>query len=69
MKPNDTKNKASDNPKKLNDIKAWLNQLPNIHILRLENNPSIGWAHPKFTHAHPLAWGNKNCILEDMVGK
>jgi hypothetical protein len=31
---------------------------------RLQNNPSIGWVHPKFTHAHPLAWGNKNCILE-----
>jgi hypothetical protein len=27
---------------------------------RLQNNPSIGWVHPKSTHAHPLAWGNKN---------
>jgi hypothetical protein len=26
---------------------------------RLENNPSIGWVHPKSTHAHPLAWANK----------
>jgi hypothetical protein len=26
---------------------------------RLQNNPSIGWVHPKSTHAHPLAWGNK----------
>jgi hypothetical protein len=25
---------------------------------RLQNNPSIGWVHPKSTHAHPLAWGN-----------
>jgi hypothetical protein len=27
---------------------------------RLQNNPSIGWVHPKSTHAHSLAWGNKN---------
>jgi hypothetical protein len=26
---------------------------------RLQNNPSIGWVHPKSTHAHPLAWDNK----------
>jgi hypothetical protein len=26
---------------------------------RLQNNPSIRWVHPKSTHAHPLAWGNK----------
>ncbi len=26
---------------------------------RLQNNPSIGWVHPKSTHAHPLAWANK----------
>jgi hypothetical protein len=25
---------------------------------RFQNNPSIGWVHPKSTHAHPLAWGN-----------
>jgi len=25
---------------------------------RLQNNPSIGWVHPKSTHVHPLAWGN-----------
>jgi hypothetical protein len=25
---------------------------------RLQNNPSIGLVHPKYTHAHPLAWGN-----------
>ncbi len=28
-------------------------------IDRLQNNPSIGWVHPKFTHARPLASGNK----------
>jgi hypothetical protein len=26
---------------------------------RLQNNPPIGWVHPKSTHACPLAWGNK----------
>ncbi len=25
----------------------------------LQNNPSIGWVHPKSTHAHPLAGYNK----------
>jgi hypothetical protein len=32
---------------------------------RLQNNPSIGWVHPKSTHAHPLARGNKNLIIEE----
>jgi hypothetical protein len=27
---------------------------------RLQNNPPIGWVHPKSTHERPLAWGNKN---------
>jgi hypothetical protein len=27
---------------------------------KLQNNPSIGWVDPKSTHAHPLAWSNKN---------
>jgi hypothetical protein len=26
---------------------------------RLQNNPSIGWVHPKSTHTHPLTLGNK----------
>jgi hypothetical protein len=26
---------------------------------RFQNNPSIGWLHPKFVHAHPLTWANK----------
>jgi len=26
---------------------------------RPQNNPSIRWVHPKSTHAHPIAWGNK----------
>ncbi len=25
---------------------------------RFQNYPSMGWVHPKCTHAHPLAWGN-----------
>jgi hypothetical protein len=39
MKPHDKQGKWQA-PKK-NDIKAWLNQLPNIHILR-RNPTSIG---------------------------
>jgi hypothetical protein len=31
---------------------------------RPQNNPSIGWVHPKSTHAHPLAWGKKNIIFK-----
>jgi hypothetical protein len=27
---------------------------------KLQNKPSIGWVHPKSTHARPLAWANKN---------
>jgi hypothetical protein len=26
---------------------------------RFQNNPSIGWVHPKSTHACPLAQDNK----------
>jgi hypothetical protein len=26
---------------------------------RFQNNPSIGWLHPKFTHAHPLVRANR----------
>jgi hypothetical protein len=26
---------------------------------RLQNIPLTRWVHPKSTHAHPLAWGNK----------
>ncbi len=54
-------------PQKKNDIKAWLNQLPNIHILR--RNPTSRWVDFKTTHQldgctqnlhmRPLTWGNK----------
>jgi len=27
---------------------------------RLQNNPSIGWAHPTFTHVCPLTCGNNS---------
>jgi len=26
---------------------------------RFQNNPSIGWVHPKSIHVCPLTWGNK----------
>jgi hypothetical protein len=51
---------------------ALLNQLPNVSYFekkpnklmgRLQNNPSIGWVHPKSTHARPLAWDNNNKII------
>jgi hypothetical protein len=43
---------------------------------RFQNNSSIGWVHPKFAHACPLAWCNKkmqknlglllaNCVLSN----
>ncbi len=31
---------------------------------RLQNNPSIGWVHPKSTHACLLAWGNKKTYTQ-----
>jgi hypothetical protein len=40
--------KASDNPKKYNDIEAWLNQLFNIYILR--RNPTSRWVDFKTIH-------------------
>jgi hypothetical protein len=60
--------KASDSPRKQNDIKTWLNKLPNIHILR--KNSTSRWVDFKTTHQlygctqnlhtpHPLAWANK----------
>jgi hypothetical protein len=38
---------------------SYFEKEPNKYMGRLQNNPSIGWVHPKFTHVHPLAWGNK----------
>jgi hypothetical protein len=32
---------------------------------RPQNNPSIGWVHPKSKHVHPLTWGNKNIIFKN----
>jgi hypothetical protein len=30
---------------------------------RLQNNPSIGWVHPKSTHECRLTWGNNNATI------
>jgi hypothetical protein len=30
---------------------------------RLQNDPSIGWVHPKSAYGVPLAWGNKYIIF------
>jgi hypothetical protein len=34
---------------------------------RFQNNPSIGWLHPKFLHAHPLAWANKKLTCKPIT--
>jgi hypothetical protein len=31
---------------------------------RLQNNSSIRWVHPKYTHAHPLGWGNNKIEID-----
>ncbi len=38
---------------------SYFEKKPNKQMGRLQNNPSIGWVHPKSTHARPLAWANK----------
>jgi hypothetical protein len=38
---------------------SYFGKKPNKKMGRLQNSPSIRWLHPKSTHAHPLAWGNK----------
>ncbi len=67
MKPCDTKRQVTSQKK--NDIEALIKSItqhsyfekkPNKQMGRLQNNPPIGWVHPKPTHARPLAWGNKN---------
>jgi hypothetical protein len=37
---------------------SYFEKKPNKYMGRLQNNPSIGWVHPKSTHVCPLAWGN-----------
>jgi hypothetical protein len=39
---------------------SYFEKKPITYMGRLQNNPSIGWVHPKSTHARPLAWGNKH---------
>jgi len=34
---------------------------------RFQNNPSIGWLHPKSTHAHPLVWANKKLTCKPIT--
>jgi hypothetical protein len=34
---------------------------------RFQNNPSIGWLHPKFAHAHPLAWANSKLTCKPIT--
>jgi hypothetical protein len=34
---------------------------------RFQNNPSLGWLHPKFAHAHPLAWANKKLTCKPIT--
>jgi len=41
---------------------SYFEKKPNKQMGRLQNNPSSGWVHPKSTHAHPLAWGNRNYL-------
>jgi hypothetical protein len=41
---------------------SYFEKKPNKHMGRLQNNPSTGWVHPKSTHAHPLAWGNRKYL-------
>jgi hypothetical protein len=38
---------------------SYFEKKPNKHMGRLQNGQSIGWVHPKYTHACPLAWDNK----------
>jgi hypothetical protein len=38
---------------------SYFERKPNKDMGTLQNNPSIGWMHPKSTHARPLAWGSK----------
>jgi hypothetical protein len=34
---------------------------------RLQNNPSIGWMHPKSTQGCPLAWANKKLTCKPIT--
>jgi len=36
-------------------------------MARFQNNPSIGWMHPKFTQGHPLAWANKKLTCKPIT--
>jgi hypothetical protein len=38
---------------------SYVEKKSNNQMGRLQNNPSIGWVHPKSTQRHRLAWANK----------
>jgi len=37
---------------------SYVEKKSNKQMGRLQNNPSIGWVHPKSTQRRPLAWAN-----------
>jgi hypothetical protein len=37
---------------------SYFEKKPNKEMNKFQNNPSIGWVHPKSTHACPLVQGN-----------
>jgi hypothetical protein len=42
---------------------SYFEKKPNKLMGRLQNNPSIGWLHPKSTNACPLAQGNNKLFF------
>ncbi len=46
---------------------SYFEKKPNEQMGRLQNNPKIEWVHPKFTHACPLAWGNKKLTCKPIT--
>ncbi len=41
---------------------SYFEKKPNKQMGRLQNNPWIGWVHPKSAHVCLSAWGNKKSI-------
>jgi hypothetical protein len=37
---------------------SYFERKPNKEMSKFKKNPSIGWVHPKSTHAHPIVQGN-----------
>jgi hypothetical protein len=63
MKPHDPKRQTITQKKKeryngmIKSVTqhSYFEKKPNKYMGRLQNNPSVGWVHPKSTHACPLA--------------